>query len=322
MRKTCLDHIYALAQKDERIVFIGSDLGCGTLAEFRDTIPERFFMEGISEAHVVGMAAGMALEGRIVYVNTIATFLTRRAYEQVCLDLCLHNLPVRLVGNGGGMVYAPLGPTHLAVEDLSIMRALPNMTIVAPADAREMARFMSASVDWPGPIYIRLGKGFDPVVTGDDGPFVIGRGVPMRRGYDVAILTTGVALSHVLGAAAELSASGVEATVIHLPTVKPLDEEAILDACAPVRVVVTVEENTVIGGLGSSVAELLAERGALDGKVFRRMGLPDRFAAQYGSQAQHFAHLGIDAPGVAAMVKKLLETPIRQRPEALAGGPV
>src|SRR6267142_4023170 len=165
MRKRSLDMVYELAKKDERIVFIGSDLGVGTLDEFRLEIPNRFFMEGVSEANIVGMAAGMALEGRIVYVNTIATFLTRRCFEQVVLDLGLHNVNVRLIANGGGVVYAPLGPTHLAIDDIAIFRALPRMTIIAPADAEEMRRMMPTTVDHRGPIYIRLGKGGDPIVT-------------------------------------------------------------------------------------------------------------------------------------------------------------
>src|SRR6266404_6475240 len=138
MRKRSLDMVYELAKKDDRIVFIGSDLGVGTLDNFRNEIPDRFFMEGVSEANIVGMAAGMALEGRIVYVNTIATFLTRRCFEQVALDLCLHNANVRLIASGGGLVYAPLGPTHEAIDDIAIFPALPRMTIVAPADADEM----------------------------------------------------------------------------------------------------------------------------------------------------------------------------------------
>src|SRR5437773_5061026 len=144
--------VYELAKKDERIVFIGSDLGIGTLDNFRTDMPDRFFMEGVSEANVVGMAAGMALEGRIVYVNTIATFLTRRCFEQVVLDLGLHNVNVRLIANGGGVVYAPLGPTHLAIDDIAILRAVPNMTIVAPCDAEEMKRLMPLTVDHQGPM--------------------------------------------------------------------------------------------------------------------------------------------------------------------------
>src|SRR4051812_43796937 len=192
MRKTCLDAVYELAKSDPRVVFIGSDLGVGTLSSFKKEMPERFFMEGISEAHVVGMAAGLALEGHVVYINTIATFLTRRCFEQVALDLCLHNVPVRLIGSGGGLVYAPLGPTHEAIDDVAILRALPRMTIVAPADAEEMRRLMPLTLDWPGPMYIRLGKGGDPVVTDPSQPFAIGKIFPMRQGSDAVIVTTGV----------------------------------------------------------------------------------------------------------------------------------
>src|SRR2546426_4014196 len=152
MRKVCLDMVHELARRDERIFFIGSDLGIGTLKQFKVQMPERFLMEGVSEANVVGVAAGLALEGKIVYVNTIATFLTRRCFEQVALDLCLHNTNVRLIGNGGGLVYAPLGPTHLAIEDIAILRALPNMTILAPADAEEMRRLVPPAGEQHGPI--------------------------------------------------------------------------------------------------------------------------------------------------------------------------
>ena len=140
-------------------------------------------MEGVSEQNLVGMAAGMAMEGAIVYLNTIATFLTRRCFEQVAVDLCMHNVNVRLIANGGGVVYAPLGPTHLAIEDIAIMRALPNMTILAPADADEMARLMPATVDHPGPMYIRVAKGHDPIVTTDTGRVPDrASAVPMRDG--------------------------------------------------------------------------------------------------------------------------------------------
>ena len=171
MRKTCLDSVYELAKRDQRIFFIGSDLGVGTVKQFKAEMPERFLMEGVSEANVVGVAAGLALEGKIVYVNTIATFLTRRCFEQVALDLCLHKANVRLIGNGGGVVYAPLGPTHEAIEDIAIFRALQRMSIVAVADAEEMKRMMPQTVEHPGPIYIRLGKGGDPIVTDPRMPF-------------------------------------------------------------------------------------------------------------------------------------------------------
>ena len=152
MRKTCLDMVYELAKVDPRVVFIGSDLGPGVLEQFRDEFPDRFFMEGVSEANIIGMSAGLALDGFIPYVNTIATFLTRRCFEQVAMDLCLHNLPVRLIANGGGLVYAPLGPTHIAIDDLSLMRTLPNMSVVSPSDADEMKRFMLESITWDTPL--------------------------------------------------------------------------------------------------------------------------------------------------------------------------
>ena len=177
MRKTSLDMVYQFAKVDPRIVFIGSDLGPGVLDGMKREIPDRFFMEGVSEQHIIGMAAGLALSGFIPYINTIATFLTRRCYEQVALDLCLQDLPVRLIASGGGGVYAPLGPTHLAVEDLAIMRALPNMAVFAPCDAQEMRRLMQASIDWPHPMYIRLAKGGDAVVSNPDDGFRIGKAI-------------------------------------------------------------------------------------------------------------------------------------------------
>ena len=195
MRQTCLNMIYELAKDDERILFIGSDLGVGTLDQFREEMPNRFFMEGVSEANLIGVAAGLALEGKIPYVNTISTFITRRCFEQVVLDLCLHNTKVRLIGNGGGLVYAPLGPTHEAIEDIAILRAIPNMTILAPADADEMRRLMPLTVDYPGPIYVRLAKGYDPIVTTETKSFEIGKGVIYRDGKDALILTTGITLN-------------------------------------------------------------------------------------------------------------------------------
>jgi len=307
MRRTCLDLIYELAKVDERIFFIGSDLGQGTLQKFKAEMPERFFMEGISEANVIGLAAGLALEGKIPYVNTIATFITRRCFEQIVLDLCLHKVKVRLVGNGGGLVYAPLGPTHEVIEDLAILRAVPNMTILAPADAEEMKRLMPQTVDWPGPIYIRLAKGFDPIVTRADVPFEIGRGLPMRSGSDALILTTGVTLGPALEAAEELSRRGVEAAVLHLPTLKPLDSQAILDLAARPGVIVSVEEHTVIGGLGGAVAEVLAEAGFDRPKRFKRLGLPDAFPDQYGSQASLLERYRITSQEIVSVVTGLIQ---------------
>ena len=306
MRKKCLDMVYELAKKDERIFFIGSDLGVGTLDEFRKDMPDRFFMEGVSEQNIIGMAAGLALEGKIVYVNTIATFITRRCFEQVVLDLCLHNVNVRLIANGGGVVYAPLGPTHLAIEDMAILRSLPNMTIVAPCDADEMARLMPLTVEHQGPMYIRLGKGGDPIVSSDAVPFRIGRAIPMTAGDDVLIVTTGITLKTGLDAAAALKPEGIAATVLHMPTVKPLDVESFLSHAVGVDTIVVVEEHTVVGGLGGALAEIVAEAGFDPAKRFRRIGIPDVFPHGYGSQASMMARYHITAERTAVVVHELL----------------
>jgi transketolase len=298
--------VYELAKSDERIMFIGSDLGSGTMDRFKAEIPERFFMEGISEANIIGMAAGLALEGMIPYVNTIATFITRRCYEQVALDLCLHNLNVRLIGNGGGLVYTPLGPTHEAIEDLAIFRALPNMTVIAPADADEMRRLMPLTVNYPGPIYIRLAKGYDPIVTNDDVPFQIGRAIPMRSGDDALIVTTGVTLQNALEAADVLKSKGIETAVLHLHTVKPLDSECILQYADRAPVIVTIEEHTVIGGLGSAVAEIIAEANFDSPKRFKRIGIPDVFPDEYGSQASLMKRYSITSDALISEVRRLV----------------
>ena len=241
MRKTSLDCVYELARRDPRVVFIGSDLGAGTLDEFKAEMPDRFFMDGVTEQNIIGMAAGLAMEGFIPYVNTIATFITRRCFEQVAVALCLHNLPVRLIGNGGGLVYAPLGPTHLAIEDLSIMRALPNMTVVAPVDKEEMARFVPKTLDMPGPVYIRLAKGGDPIVSRAKHGFTIGKAIAMRYPGDILLVSTGVMTNRALAAAETLyAAGGLSCGVLHMHTVKPLDEAALLDLAGRVRGIVTL----------------------------------------------------------------------------------
>src|SRR5580692_676291 len=245
MRKRSLDMVHTLARRDERVVFIGSDLSPNLLGEMKKEFSQRYYMEGIAEANIIGMAAGMAMDGFMPYVNTIATFITRRCYEQVAVDLCLHDLPVRLIGNGGGLVYAPLGPTHLAIEDIAIMRALPNMAVVAVCDAQEMTAFMQASLDWPHPIYIRLAKGGDPIVSRKENGFTIGKAIPLRRARArsaVALMATGVMTTNCLGAAELLAREAIEASVLHLHTVKPLDETAVLEHAAGAALVVTVEE--------------------------------------------------------------------------------
>ncbi len=252
-------------------------------------------MEGVAEQNLIGVAAGLAMEGYIPYVNTIATFLNRRCYEQVAVDLCMHRLPVRLIANGGGLVYAPLGPTHMAIEDMGIMRALPNMTVVAPCDAEEMARFMKSTLELPGPCYIPLAKGGDRVVSEAAHGFEIGRGIQLRPEGEVALEAAGI-----------LAAPGIEAGVLHLHTVKPLDEARLLDQAGRAKAVVTIEEHTLVGGLGSAVADLIVDRLPGTAPPLLRLGLPDAFPAHYGGQNDLLALAGLTPEGIAGSVGNFL----------------
>lgn len=307
MRPACIDMVFELAKRDKRVAYIGSDLSPDLTERMKKEMPGRAFMEGITEANVVGMAAGLAMEGFIPYVHTIATFITRRCYEQVALDLCLHNLPVRLIGNGGGLVYAPLGPTHLAIEDIAIMRALPNMTVVSVCDADEMRRFMPQTLDWPGPMYIRLAKGFDPIVSHKDKPFQIGKAIAMRTApanrSHVLMVATGVMTTRALAAADTLAKDGIESTVLHMHTVKPLDTDAILQHARKASLVVTLEEHTLLGGLGSAVVDTFVEHGVNPMPPVRRLGIPDKFAVNYGSQDDLMEIYGLQPPQIVQAVQ-------------------
>lgn len=297
MRQTALNMVHELARHDPRVVFIGSDLSPGVLKGMKEEMPERFFMEGVSEAYVIGMAAGLAMNGFMPYINTIATFLTRRCLEQICIDACLENLPLRLIASGGGLVYAPLGPTHLATDDIALMRALPNMTVVAPADADEMRRLMQASLDWPGPLYIRLGKGGDPIVSRAEDGFAIGRAAVMRPTGQALIVSTGVMTARALAAAERLAGDGIACGVLHMHTIKPLDTEGLFAAARNADLVVTLEEHSRIGGLGSAVVEAFADARLL--KPTLRLALPDQFPEGYGSQDHLLELAGMQPPQIA-----------------------
>jgi transketolase len=272
----------------------------------KENMPGRFFMEGVSEQNIIGMAAGLAMEGYIPYVNTIATFITRRCYEQVALDLCLHDLPVRLIANGGGVVYAPLGPTHLAVEDIAIMRALPNRAVVAPCDAEEMQRFMSTTLDWPHPIYIRLGKGGDAVVSKPEKGFQIGKAILMREPGKGLFISTGITAQIALAASDKLAAEGIAVGVLHMHTVKPLDKDQLKLLLPEVAAVVTAEEHTRIGGLGSALLEFCNDHLPHQAEKIGRVGLPDRFADQYGNQNTLLTHMGVSVETLCEAMRRQL----------------
>jgi transketolase len=289
MRKTCLDALVDLARRDERVVLISTDAGAKSLRDFKSDHPWRCYLEGANEQHLVGMAAGLARDGCIVYAHADA--LARRAYEQIAVDVCHAGVNVRLVGGAG----AP-------AADFALMRALPGMVVLAPADAAEAGRMMHATVDWQGPVYVRLAGGGEPAVTMEHDPFVIGKAVPKREGNDALLLTTGTGLHASLAAADLLEGHGVRTAVLHLPTIKPLDEQAVRSAVNRVAAVVTVEDHSIVGGLGSAVAELLAESELLAGRRFQRIGLPDAVGDRHGVSPEDVASVVLamldqDRPG-------------------------
>lgn len=297
--------VYELAKRDRRPIFIGSDLSPGLLSDMKQAMPGRYYMEGVTEANVIGMAAGFAMEGYIPYVNTIATFITRRCYEQVAIDLCLHNLPVRLIGNGGGLVYAPLGPTHLAIEDIAIMRALPNMTVVAVSDSEEMKRLMKCSLDWPGPIYIRLAKGGDPITSREELGFAIGKSIVLRESRvssPIVLMATGVMTTNCLSAAELLERNGLDVSVIHFHTIKPLDTLAVVTHAKRAQLVVSVEEGVTIGGFGSAVTDVLVNAAQNSMPTMIRLGLDDAFPHKYGTQNDLWEEYGLTPRQIANTV--------------------
>ena len=287
MRKTCLDTIYNLARKNKKVVFIGSDLGPGVLKDFKKNISDRFFMEGVSEQYIIGMSAGLAKEGFLPYVNTIATFITRRCFEQIVIDLCLHKLPVKLIGNGGGLVYAPLGPTHQAIEDISILRSLPNISIIAPCDAIEMQKLVIDTVNLKGPLYIRVAKGGDQIITKEKENIKFGKARLIIKPKDKLIITTGIMAQVAISAANIINKKKKNSCgVLHFNTIKPLDIKTLIKFAKKVKKIVTVEENLLEGGFGSLILEVLNKYSPNDCRKVKRLGLKNKFIEKYGSQEE------------------------------------
>jgi len=260
MRGAFLKTLADLAGSDDRIVLLTGDLGFSVVEPFAERFPKRFFNVGVAEQNMVGVATGLAEAGFIPFVYSIATFATLRAYEFIRNGPVLHQLPVRIVGIGGGFEYGSAGFTHHALEDIAVMRVLPGLTVVAPADPAQAAAALSAIWDLPGPIYFRLGKDDRATVPGLDGSFELGRIERLRHGRDVAIVTTGAIASEALAAADALQEAGIESTVLIVATISPAPTEGLAQMLDGFRTIVTVEGHYQVGGLGSLVCEVMAER--------------------------------------------------------------
>lgn len=291
-----------LASRRPDVVCLGGDLTRQTETDlFRDRFPDRFFNAGMAEANLMGMAAGMARAGLVPFVNTFGVFCTRRPYDQVAMSIAYPALPVRLVGFMPGLS-SPGGPSHQAIDDVSLMRGLPNMTVIDVADATETAQAVHAIADVDGPVYLRLKRGEIPVIFDDDHHFDLGRAPLLHREGEVTVMASGMMLGSALRAVETAAQGGVEARLLYVPVVKPLDTEAVLASVEGAKGAVTAENHSVVGGLGSAVAEVLAEAGT--GVPLRRVGVDDRFATA-GSRPYLFSRFGLSSRRLLAQIWEL-----------------
>ena len=288
------------------IVGLSADLAKSTqIGAFGDKYPERFFNFGIAEQNMFGVAAGMAKAGLIPFVSTFSAFASMRACEFLRTDICYQNLNVKVIATHGGTSFGSAGSTHHAIEDLSIVRAFPNLTVIVPADGFETAQAVKKCMDINGPVYIRIGRGFEPAAyAGEDDSFEIGKAVEMHPGTDITVICCGPTVFQALEAAKILKADGdVSVRVLNMHTIKPIDKEAILKAVADTRRILTVEDHNVIGGLGTAVADVIAASGK--GCAFEKVGIPDVFTPHgYPEDLMHIYKT--DTDGIIEKVREIL----------------
>jgi transketolase len=295
-----------MGKYDERIVGLTADLAKTTASgHFADAFPDRFFNVGIAEQNLFGVAAGLAKAGLIPFASTMAVFACLRAGEQIRTDIAYQNLPVKIIATHAGISFGHAGTTHHCTEDFGVMRSVANMTVICPADGIETSRAVRASMDIPGPVYIRIGRGFEPpCYENENYPFQIGKATRMAEGSDLTIICCGIAVLQAVQAAKTLKEQdGLSVGVLNMHTIKPLDREAILEAVTATRRILTVEEHNVIGGLGDAVASVIAESGK--GCVFRKHGIQDEFA-MIGYAEDLYAHYGLDSNGIVDKVREMM----------------
>ena len=301
MRTTFINTLCELAETNERVWLLTGDLGYSVLERFVQRFPRRYVNVGVAEQNMMGVAAGLALCGKTVFVYSIANFPIMRCLEQIRNDVCYHNLDVKIVAVGGGLVYGAAGYTHHAVEDLAVMRAMPNMTVIAPGDPLEVRGATQAIANTPGPTYLRLGKGGEPIVHRAPLDFQIGQAIWVRRGTDVIFISTGAMLSEALAAAEALIGRGLSAGVISMPTLKPLDVHTLLQAAASVRLLIAVEEHSTIGGLGEAVAAALMQSDLSVKPRLVQAGLTHSISTRAGTQSYLRRFHAIDAEHLIAL---------------------
>jgi len=295
-----------LGEEYPNLVGLTADLAKSTkIGLFEEKYPERFINTGIAEQNLFGIAAGMAKTGLLPVVSTMSAFASMRAAEQVRTDICYQNLNVKIIATHGGVSFASAGTTHHATEDVAIMRSFANMTVIVPADGIETANAVRASMKHDGPVYIRIGRGFEPTYyDNEDYGFEIGKAVEVRDGTDITIIAMGITVLQAAEAADFLAKNdGLSVRVINMHTIKPIDKEAIMKAVTETRRILTVEEHNIIGGLGTAVADVIAESGK--GCAFTKVGLNDEFA-EIGYPEDLYAFYKLDADGIIEKVREIM----------------
>jgi transketolase len=296
--------LIALGESEERVVVLGADLANSTEIDgFRDRFPERFFNVGAAEQNAIAIAAGLAFEGEIPFVHSFGVFVTRRPYEQVCVSVAMHRANVKLMGVVPGLT-SRLGPTHQAIDDLSLMRTLPGMVVLDPADATEIEKALPVVAAYDGPVYMRIMRREVPALFEPSSyEFRIGDAVVLAEGTDVTLISSGILLGEVLKAKRNLEIKGISLSLLHMPTIKPFDREAVMKAAERTGAVVTIENHLITGGLGSSVAEVLSEECPLP---LVRLGLVDTFA-EPGSPEYLFENYGMTSEHIVKAVHRAIE---------------
>ncbi len=314
MRTAFIAALNELADRDPRVCLIVGDLGYSVIEEFAERHPDQFVNAGVAEQNMIGLAVGMSLTGKIVFTYSIGNFGTLRCLEQIRNDVCYHRANVKVVAVGGGLAYGNLGVTHHATEDVAILRALPNMTVVAPGDPVEARLATRAVVALDGPCYLRLGKAGEPAVHKVEPAFELGRALTIRDGSDLTLIASGGMLATADQVAARLAGEGHSVRLLSMHTIKPLDVEAVIAAATETRYVFTLEEHSIEGGLGGAVAEVMAELPAVHAPL-KRIGLRPEFNKVVGDQKYLRAMHGIDEDGVMKTIqpisKELLATRAR-----------
>lgn len=295
-----------LADEDPRIVALTADLEKTVgLNFFHERHPDKYYNFGIAEQNMMGSAAGMAQMGLVPFVSTMAIFAVGRACEQVRTDICYQNLPVKIVSTHAGVAFGLAGTTHHCTEDLAIVRSFANMTLIVPADGIETVKAIQAAIDIEGPVYLRIGRAYEPPCYEDANfTFIPGKANMVRDGSDLTIICCGMTVLQSLKAANELAGEGISCRVLNMHTIKPLDEQSVLMALADTGRILTVEEHNVIGGLGEAVASVIASSGRIC--LFRKKGINDVFSI-IGLPDDLYAHYGLNAAGIAATVREILK---------------